>query len=140
MLVDEHGVPLSIVVTGANRHDVTQIEAVLDGRLMEAPEGVEEHCCADKGYDSKAAREAIEKRGMIPHVLRRGEEMDKKQHDPSHRNRRWIVEVSHSWLNRFRKILTRFEKLAVTHEGLIHLAAAIICFRKIPHAQNIIYG
>ena len=50
--------------------------------------------------------------------------------------RRWIVEVAHSWFNRFRKILVRFEKKKSSFEGLLQLAAAIIVFRK----RGIIYG
>ena len=36
LLVDGRGVPLSIVVTGANRHDVSQLEAVLDAIVGQA--------------------------------------------------------------------------------------------------------
>ena len=50
MLVDERGIPLSIVVTGANRHDVSQLEAVLDAMVIVRPQEVEQHLCADKGY------------------------------------------------------------------------------------------
>ena len=38
MLVDGAGVPLSLVVTGANRHDVSQLEAVLDSIVIERPD------------------------------------------------------------------------------------------------------
>ena len=42
-----------------------------------------------------------------------------------------MVEAAHSWFNRFRKILVRFEKTAASFSALLHLAAAIICFRKV---------
>ncbi|MBI5796954.1 MAG: transposase, partial [Planctomycetes bacterium] len=45
-------------------------------------------------------------------------------------------EVAHSWFNRFRKLLVRYEKLGETYEALLHLAAAIICWRKV----GVIYG
>jgi putative transposase len=51
-----------------------------------------------------------------------------------------VVEVAHSWFNRFRKLLVRYEKLERSFLGLNHLAAAIIAFRKVPLAINIIYG
>jgi len=54
--------------------------------------------------------------------------------------RRWIVEVAHSWFNRFRKLLVRYEKLHCSFVALNHLAAAIIVFRKIKFSVNIIYG
>jgi transposase len=62
--------------------------------------------------------------------------MREKKISPNYKARRWIVEVTHSWLNRFRKLLVRFEKLTTTHKALLHMAAAIIAFRK---AGNI-YG
>ncbi len=49
LLVDGRGVPLSLVVTGANRHDVTQLELVLEEIVIARPEGIEQHLCADKG-------------------------------------------------------------------------------------------
>ena len=64
---------------------------------------------------------------------------EKRRH-PTKRARRWIVEVAHSWFNRFRKLLVRYEKLEHSFLGLNHLAAAIIAFRKVPLTINIIYG
>jgi hypothetical protein len=51
-----------------------------------------------------------------------------------------VVEVCHSWFNRFRKLLARYEKLERSFVALNHLAAAIIAFRKVPLGINIIYG
>lgn len=127
--MDERGVPLSIVVTGANRHDVSQLIAVLDGIVIERPE-TEQHLCADKGYSGEPAQQAIKDRSYIPHVKQRGEEIQEKKDNPNFKARRWVVEVAHSWFNRFRKLLVRFEKLTERYEALIHMAAAIIAFRK----------
>lgn len=136
--MDDRGVPLSLVVTGANRHDVTQLELVLDEIVIDAPdkEKVTQHLCADKGYSGEPARLAMVARGYIPHVKQRGEEIQEKKNIPGYRARRWVVEVSHSWFNRFRKLLVRYEKLADSYLALLHMAAAIIAFRKI----GIIYG
>jgi putative transposase len=134
--VDGIGVPLSIIVTGANRHDVTQLAAVLDGEVVSAPKGTTQNLCADKGYAGDPAREEMKKRGYIPHVKQRCEEKADKKNVPGYKARRWVVEVTHSWFNRFRKILVRYEKLDYTYEALLHLAAAIIAFRKV----GIIYG
>lgn len=129
--MDEIGVPLSIVVTGANRHDVTQLAAVLDGIMIERPE-TDQHLCADKGYDGEPAQQVIKDRHYVPHVKQRGEEIFKeKKSNPDFRARRWVVEVTHSWFNRFRKLLVRYEKLTERYEALLHMAAAIITFRKI---------
>jgi transposase len=134
--VDGRGVPLSIVVTGANRHDVTQLELVLDEIVITCPECVEQHLCADKGYSGEPAYQAIMDRNYIPHIKQRGEEIQEKKADPAYKNRRWVVEVAHSWFNRFRKLLVRYEKLNTTYLALLHMAAAIIAFRK----TGIIYG
>lgn len=135
--MDGRGVQLSIVVTGANRHDVTQLEAVLDGVVVERPkaEKVKQHLCADKAYRGEPALLVITAREYIPHIKQRNEEIQEKKENPKYKARRWVVEVSHSWFNRFRKILVRFEKLNERYEALLYMVAAIIAFRKV----NIIY-
>jgi putative transposase len=138
-LVDGRGTPLAIVVTGANRHDVTQLEHVLDTIVVRRPEPTEEspqHVCGDKAFDSIHAREALMQRGYTPHIRSRGEERKEKCSHPGYRARRWVVEACHSWMNRFRKILVRFEKTDLSYLGLVHLACAIIAWRK----AGVIYG
>ena len=141
--MDGRGVPLSIIVTGANRHDVSQLAAVLDAIVVQRtapPERRSKHLCADAGYTGTPARSTIEEHGYIAHVKGRGQEAQEKRRHPTKRARRWIVEVAHSWFNRFRKLLVRYEKLERSFLGLNHLAAAIIAFRKIKLTINIIYG
>jgi transposase len=133
--VDGRGVPLSIVVTGAHRHDVSQLERVLDAIVIDRPEG-RQHLCADKGYSGEPAQQAIKERNYIPHVKQRGQEIQEKKTNPRRKARRWVVEVTHSWFNRFRKLLVRYEKLTETYEALLHMAAAMIAFRK----AGFIYG
>lgn len=135
-MVDGRGVPLSLVVTGANRHDVSQLELVLEEIIIERPKNIVQHLCADKGYDGQPALQVIVSKGYIPQVKRRGEEIDEKRNNPNWKARRWVVEVSHSWFNRFRKILVRYEKLRDTYMALLHMAAAIIAYRK----AGFIYG
>jgi len=127
VLVDGRGVPLSLVVTGANRHDVTQLQAVLDGCEVEDTRKASSarHLCADAAYTGAPARRIIKAHDYIPHVKGRGQEASELK-----RARRWIVEVAHSWFNRFRKLLVRYKKLHPTFVALNHLAAAIIAFRK----------
>jgi len=127
---------LSLVVTGANRHDVSQLDLVLEEIIIERPNDLEQHLCADKGYTGQPALDIIKAKSYVPHVKSRGEEIQNKRKNSGWKNRRWVVEVSHSWFNRFRKILVRFEKLDVTYTALLHMAAAIIAFRK----AGFIYG
>lgn len=134
--MDARGVPLSLVVTGANRHDVTQLATLLDARVV-GPEPDEdgqvpqENLCADAGYSGEPARQTIEDRGYVPHVQSRTDEKVAKERNPQYKPRRWVVEVSHSWFNRFRKLLVRYEKTLASSLALHHLAAAIIAFRKV---------
>jgi len=141
--VDGRGVPLSLVVTGANRHDVTQLEAVLEAIQVKRPcppKRRSKHLCADAGYRGARALQTILAHGCIPHVQGRHQEARALKRHPGKRARRWIVEVAHSWFNRFRKLLVRYEKLERSFLALNHLAAAIIAFRKAPLTVNIIYG
>mgnify|MGYP001767194413 FL=1 len=143
MLVDGRGVPLSLVVTGANRHDVSQLESVLDSVMVKydaRPQGESRYLCADAGYTGSPALKIIESHGYIPHVKGRAQEARELRHDPRKKARRWVVEVAHSWFNRFRKLLVRYEKLDRSFIALNHLAAAIMTFRKIKIDNNIIYG
>jgi transposase len=132
-LVDGRGTPLAVVVSGANRHDVTQTERVLDSIVVKRPKVTPEkpqHLCADKAYDSQEARKIMIQRGYIPHVRSRREERVEKSTYPGYRARRWVVEACHSWMNRFRKILVRYEKTDRSYLALISLACAIITWRK----------
>ena len=132
MLVDGAGVPLALVVTGANRHDVSQLQTVLDSIVIKRPDIFEypQHLCLDKGYTGEPALEIVVLRGFIPHIKSRGQEKDEKEKDPANKARRWVVEVAHSWMNRFRKLLVRYEKLTTSYKGLLMLACAFIAFRK----------
>ena len=64
-----------------------------------------------------------------PYAPPRGEAAPCRRH-PQGRARRWVVERTPSWLNRFRKLLVRFEKLRVSHLALLELACALIVFRQ----------
>lgn len=129
--MDACGVPLSLIVTGAHRHDASQLTAVLDAVVIALPHGRERFLYADKGYDGESIREQILIRGYTPRVSRK-----KRGRGRPPKNRRWVVEAAHSWFNRFRKLLVRYEKLSESYEALLHLAAAIICWRKVA----VIYG
>lgn len=138
MLVDARGIPLSLVASGANTHDVKLLEQTLDARVAQPETRAvkEQHLCADAAYVGQPAQQAIEQRGLIAHVRSRKQEELDCDHGPQAKPRRWIVERSHSWLNRFRKLLVRFEKSAASFEALLSLAAALICWRQ----ENAIYG
>jgi transposase len=143
LLVDGRGVPLSIVVTAANVNDGKRLDAVLEAIMVKRespPIRRSKHLCADAAYRSAENLRTIEAHGYIPHVVDRRREARAKRRHPAKKARRWVVEVCHSWFNRFRKLLVRYEKLERSFMALNHLAAAIIAFRKVPLKVNIIYG
>lgn len=139
--MDACGIPLSLIVIGANRHDVSQLGATLDAIVVPRPAvtpRTPQHLCADAGFVGEPALNEIYVRDYTPHVRARGEERTERAQGT--RARRWVVEVTHSWFNRFRKLLVRYEKLHRSYVALNMLAAAIICFRNVPGKRNIIYG
>ena len=134
MLTDGRGVPLALVVSGANVHDVKLLAATLAGLQVPAPAPADpavQNLCADAGYKGQPALEIIARHHYQPHVKQRREEAEAKQNQPGFKARRWVVERTHSWFNRFRKILVSFEKTEASFLALLALAAAMICWRQI---------
>jgi transposase len=111
---------------------VSQLEPLLDAFVIERPDifAYPQHLCLDKGYAGEPALEVVVVRGFIPHIKGRGEEREEKKRHPGSKARRWVVEAAHSWINRFRKLLVRFEKLKSSYLGLLMFACAFIAFRK----------
>lgn len=94
------------------------------------PEGPQ-HFCADKGYDYRDVRSVIGFMQMIDHIKGRGEEQSALRL-PGHRVRRWVCERTHSWMNRFRRLLTRWEKMLDNFLAFLHLACSFIVWRQCP--------
>jgi IS5 family transposase len=102
--------------------------------VVKRPEGKKahkQHLCADKGYAGKSAQEAIEGRKHTPHVRQRSEEVQAKKRNARYKAPMGPGKRTLSWLNRFRKLLVRFEKKTSSHEALLELACAFIVFRRI---------
>ena len=141
LLVDAHGIPLSLIVSGANRHDVSQLGATLDAFVVPRPPvtpRTPQHLWADAGFVGIPALNEMLAQDYTPHVRPRGEERTERSRGT--RARRWVVEVALSWFNRFRKLLVRYEKTHRAYLALTMLAAAIICFRHVAGKVNIVYG
>lgn len=131
-MTEGNGVPISIVVDGANRHDMKLTEPTLDAIVVERPEPTDETpqgMCLDKGYDYPAVRDVLAEFGFTAHIRGRGEEARELAREAGHRARRWVVERSHSWINRFRRLLIRWEKIAENYLGMLHFACGLIAFR-----------
>jgi putative transposase len=133
VLTAGQGIPLAVVVAGAKRHDLKLLAETLDAVVVERPEPREEApppVCLDQGYAYDACRQVAEPHDDIPHLRSRGEEQREKRELPGYRPRRWVVEVCHAWLNRFRKRLVRFEKKLETHLALLQFACADIVLKR----------
>ena len=131
VLTDAKGIPLSVVISGANTHDIKLLESTLDGIVIFRPEPTAENpqnLCLDAGYTG--SNEKVEARTYIPHIRPRNKEKEEMENNPDFKPRRWVVEVTHSFFNRFRKLLVRFEKKAGNYLALLQLACSIIVFRK----------
>lgn len=121
-----------MAVDGANRHDSKLLEPTLQAMMPERPEPTAEKpqgLCLDKGYDYPQVRELLEAWGYTAHIRARGEESREKRETPGYRARRWVVERTHSWMNRFRRLLIRWEKKVENYLAMVHFACAFITFR-----------
>jgi putative transposase len=134
LLTDEAGIPLALVISGANRHDVKLLSATLDGLVVNRPgPSLEQpqHLCLDAAYDSTPVYGELLARSYQPHVRARCQELWEKETIAGYRARRWVVERTHSWLNRSRRILVRWEKKAENYLAFLHLACAQLIFAKL---------
>jgi putative transposase len=132
LLVEANGGPVAVGVAGANVPDARLLAATIEAVVLERPpveEGWPQHLCLDKGYDYEAVRETLEAWDYTANIRRRGEDAQAKRAIPGYRARRWVVERTHSWMNRFRRLLIRWEKKVDNYLALLHLACAWITFR-----------
>jgi len=127
LLTDGRGQPLGLAVAGANTNDHLLTAATLDSIPVPRPQPTAaepQNLCLDKGYDYDRVRQAAGERDYTLHLRTRGEEIREKRTIPGHRPRRWVVERTHSWINRFRRLLVRWEKKAENYCAMLHLAFA----------------
>jgi len=92
-------------------------------------EALPQGLCLDKGYDYPEVYELVSEFGFSAHIRSRGEEKRALERDPGFRARRWVVERTHSWLNRFRGLLIRWSKKPANHRALLELACGLIAWR-----------
>ena len=146
ILTDKNGIPPSVVISSASTHDINLVTDVVDNaaiarkRIRRKGGGIQ-HLCLDKGYKSVHEEQELIKRGYvlhIPHKKKKKAEKDDGEYEqttamPSHKKyspKRWVVERTNSWHNRFRKLFTRYEKKAENYLGLVQLSCGIIIYRK----------
>jgi putative transposase len=136
LLADGGGLPLSIAVSGANGanvHDSKLLDRTLAQIVVQRPEATlahQQYLCLDAGYVGYPVSKIARKHGYYLRVKSRAEERLLKYRYPDSKPRRWVVERTHSWLNRYRKLLASFEKTEASYLALLQLAAALICWRQ----------
>jgi len=131
VLTDGRGVPLGVAVSGANAHDQTLVNETLRSIPIRRPKPTprkRQHLCGDKGYDAESVRRAARRRGYTVHIPRKGDDRTPRKH-PHGRARRWVVERTHSWTNRARRLLIRWDKKVSNYVGFLHLQFAIVALR-----------
>jgi putative transposase len=132
LLTEGHGVPLSLAVAGANRHDMKWVRATVENIVVERPEPTPQQpqgMCLDKGYDYQEVRDILQEFGFTEHIRSRGQEAQEIKNEAGKKARRWVVERTHSWLNRFRRILIRWDKKPENYIAFLHFACALVAFR-----------
>jgi putative transposase len=133
LLTDGRGTPLSGVVAGANIKDHKlrrqTLASLATARPQPTPEAPQ-NLCLDQGYDCAAPRALAQDFAFTLHLRTRGAERREKVRHADAKARRWIVERTHSWLNRFRRILIRWEKKPENYLAMLHFALAIITWRQ----------
>lgn len=119
------------MIGAANRTDMKRAEATLDGIVVARPRPTRrrpQHLCRDKGFDYPETRAAAEARGYTVHTPVKGLDAPPppERRQPA---RRWVIERTNAWHNRFRKLRVRYEKDPENYLGLVHLACALIVYR-----------
>ena len=131
VLIDGRGVPLGVAVDGANVHDQKLVKETLDSIPVERPQPAPrqpQNLCLDKGYTGKPVEREVRRRHYIPHLPAKNDDSPKPKcrHGKA---RRWKVERTHSWINRARRLLIRWEKKVANFVGFLHLQFAIVALR-----------
>ena len=124
--------PIGLVAEGANRHEMKRVRATVESLVVERPEPTTEQpqgMCLDAGYDYDEVYKTLQEFGFTAHVRPRGEEAKAIQREAGFKARRWVVERAHSWMNRFRRLLIRWDKKPGTSLAFLQFACGLIALR-----------
>jgi transposase len=115
--VNGDGAPVRFRLTGGNRHDMHEAEALLAGLSPE-------HVVADKGYDCDRLRGQIREQGAKPVIpARRG--FRQRRYDRARYKLRNVIERFFNRLKHYRRVATRYDKKDPNYEGFLYLAALL---------------
>jgi transposase len=128
MVTDANGIPLAVRLTGANRHDITELMHLVNsipaitgkvGRPLKRPDSI----LGDRGYDSEPHRQELRKKGIRPVLAKRLTE-----NGSGLGLYRWVVERSLSWLHQNRRLRMRYEKRDDIHNAFLTIGCIKICW------------
>jgi transposase len=136
--VDDNGTPLGMMIESANVSEISLAKPTL--ATIKVPQRKKKsktrpgELVADKGFDSKAFRQELRGRGIKPCIPYREWKNSKKvrkgrKPDLSDYRERWHVERTFAWIQNFRRLLTRFDRLKMMYLAFLYLAAIMICIR-----------
>ncbi len=114
LLTEGHGVPIGLTIEGANRHDMKLVRPTIESIIVDRPE---------------PSGAILSEFGFTAHIRPRGEEAQAIKRQAGFKARRWMVERAHSWMNRFRRLLVRWEKKPENYLAFLHFACGLIAFR-----------
>ena len=132
VLADGKGTPLGVHVAAASPAEVTLLAPTVENVSEDA--GQPERLIADLGYDSNPVRAWLAERGIEPIIpARRNNTVATHQDGRKLRRykRRWLIERSIAWLQNFRRLVVRYEYLAVNFIALVHLACVVITLKRV---------
>ncbi len=132
LLTEGHGLPIGLTIEGANRHERKLVRPTIESIIVDRPEPSEEQpqgMCLDKGYDYDEVRDILYEFGFTAPIRSRREEAKAIKREAGFKTRRWVVERAHSWMNRFRRLLVRWDKKPENYLAFLHFACGLIAFR-----------
>jgi transposase len=133
VLVEAEGIPVGLAVDGANRPDGKLVEETLESIPVERPAATAEKpqgLCVDKAYIGDEVADLAQAFHFTLHIPPKGTEAEAQQLKRQARAqaRRWAVERTHSWMNRFRGILIRWNKKPANYIAMLHMAFTFIIY------------
>ena len=132
LLIDGRGVPLSMVSTAANVNEGPMLWAVLTSLPLVRPQPNHthhHHLCLDAAFDNASARTVLLIERYTGHLAPKGgRPVDAVVH-PGGQARRWKVERTHAWHDRFRRLVVNWEHTLASRSAFLCLANALIAYR-----------
>jgi putative transposase len=127
------------VISAANTPDFLLLGETLDAQQFEPADLAQcrRIVCLDRGYRQRAVIEICAALDVTPIIEARHEEAARLATDPTQQAKRWVVERTFSWLNRYRRLLTRWEKKSENYLAFLHLACAIITSATSPYRDRV---